>query len=63
MADVRTRLSEWVPEPTGSTPQEMRTLMQKDAQKWAPVITPAKISLEVPSFTSRPPQKVPAGLF
>ena len=46
MPDVRTRLLDWMLEPTASTPQEMRTLMHKDAQKWAPVISAAKISLD-----------------
>jgi tripartite-type tricarboxylate transporter receptor subunit TctC len=46
MPDVRARLLEMLLEPVGSTPNEMRTMMRKDANRWAPVIKAANITID-----------------
>ena len=46
MPDVRARLLEMLLEPVGSTPNEMRTVMRKDANRWAPVIKTANITID-----------------
>lgn len=46
MPDVRARLTETLLEPVGSTPDQMRAMMRKDAERWAPVIAAAKISVD-----------------
>jgi tripartite-type tricarboxylate transporter receptor subunit TctC len=43
MPDVRARLAELLLEPVGNTPDEMRVMMRKDADRWASVVTAAKI--------------------
>jgi tripartite-type tricarboxylate transporter receptor subunit TctC len=45
MPDVRARLAELLLEPVGNTPDEMRAIMRKDAERWAPVVTAAKITI------------------
>jgi tripartite-type tricarboxylate transporter receptor subunit TctC len=43
MPDVHARLTELLLEPLGNTPDEMRAIMRKDVERWAPVVTAAKI--------------------
>jgi tripartite-type tricarboxylate transporter receptor subunit TctC len=43
MPDVRARLTKLLLQPVGNTPDEMRAMMRKDAERWAPVVTAAKI--------------------
>lgn len=46
MPDVRSRLVEMLLEPVGSTPDRMRGMILKDAERWAPVIAAAKIAID-----------------
>jgi tripartite-type tricarboxylate transporter receptor subunit TctC len=45
MPDVRARLAELLLEPVGNTPDEMQAIMRKDVERWAPVVTAAKITI------------------
>src|SRR5215204_3780138 len=46
MPDLRMRFSELLLEPVGSTPEQMMAMVRKDAERWAPVIAAAKISVD-----------------
>jgi tripartite-type tricarboxylate transporter receptor subunit TctC len=46
MPDVRARLTDILLEPIGSTPDRMRAMMRKDAERWAPVIAGAAITVD-----------------
>jgi tripartite-type tricarboxylate transporter receptor subunit TctC len=44
--EVRERLLTMKAEPVGNTPEQMRAMIQRDTDRWAPVISAAKISID-----------------
>jgi tripartite-type tricarboxylate transporter receptor subunit TctC len=46
LPDLRRRILDMQAEPVGSTPEQMLAMMRRDAKRWAPVITAAKISAD-----------------
>jgi tripartite-type tricarboxylate transporter receptor subunit TctC len=46
LPDLRRRILDTQAEPVGGTPEQMLATMRKDAKRWAPVITAAKISID-----------------
>jgi hypothetical protein len=46
MPDVRARILSLEAEPLGSTPEQMREMIRRSEELWAPVVKAAKISVD-----------------